>query len=156
MSFSFPPNPSVGQVYSTNGKSFKWNGVSWTSTKIESNKNAPVFISSSPPANAIEGSLWYDNNNGTLNVYYTDLNGSQWVNVNPQPEDTINTTGGTFDGPIYANYEIPVTANAFVTVGWTQSQISTFLASNAYIKAGPGIVLDSQGVITGIDSGLYE
>lgn len=156
MSFSFPPNPAVGQVYSTNGKSFKWNGVSWTSTRIESNKNAPVYISASPPSSPIEGSLWYDNNNGTLNVYYTDLNGSQWVNVSPLPEDVINSGGGTFDGAIYSNYEIPEATNAFVTAGWVQAEIPAYLTDKSYAKAGPGIVVDSEGVITGIDSGSYE
>lgn len=33
----FPPNPSVGQPYSQNGKSWTWNGVAWMST------NPPAF-----------------------------------------------------------------------------------------------------------------
>jgi hypothetical protein len=27
--FQFPPNPALGQVYSANSVSFKWNGTGW-------------------------------------------------------------------------------------------------------------------------------
>lgn len=154
MSFSFPPNPQVGQTYSSNGRVFKWNGVTWVSTAVPTSTSAPVYVSVSPPHNPIQGSLWYDTNNSNLNIYYVDLNGGQWIAVVPYPDDTITQNGGVFEGPIYAQYEIPNNPAAFVTVGWVNNNITAYLSSNDFIRAGNGVELDANGLIVSIDSGI--
>ena len=154
MPYSFPPSPTVGQIYTSNGRTWKFNGVQWTAVAVSSPTSAPVYISVSPPPNAVPGSLWYDSNNSNLNIYYKDLNGSQWVSVVPYPEDTINQNGGVFDGAIYAQYLIPNNPAAFVTVGWVQDNLVAYLTQEGYMKAGNGIQLDANGQILSIDSGL--
>ena len=154
MAYSFPPSPTVGQIYTSNGRTWKWNGVQWTATAVSSPTSAPVYVSVSPPPNPIQGSLWYDSNNSNLNIYYTDLNGSQWISVTPYPEDNINEYGGIFQGPIYAQYEIPNSDTAFVTKGWVDNTVFTYLSQNGYARAGNGVQLDSNYEITAIDSGL--
>lgn len=154
MSYSFPPSPTVGQIYTYNGRSWKFSGVQWTAVAVSSPTSAPVFVSVSPPPNPIQGSLWYNSNTAYLSIYYTDLNGSQWISVTPFPEDTINQQGGVFEGAIYAQYEIPNNPAAFVTVGWVQNELVAYLTQNGYMKAGNGIVLNSDGQILSIDSGL--
>ena len=154
MAYSFPPSPSVGQIYTSNGRTWKWNGVQWTAVAVSSPTSAPVFVSISPPPNPIQGSLWYNSNNSDLNIYYTDLNGSQWVSVVPYPEDTIDQNGGVFEGAIYAQYLIPNNPAAFITVGWFQDQLVGYLTQNGYVRAGNGVTLDSNGEILSIDSGL--
>ena len=154
MSYSFPPSPTVGQIYTSNGRTWRWSGVQWTATAVSTPTSAPVFISSSPPANPVPGSLWYDSNNSNLNIYYRDLNGSQWISVVPYPQDTITQQGGVFEGAIYAQYAVPNNPAAFVTVGWVQDNLVAYLDQNGYVKAGNGVTLNSDGQILSLDSGL--
>ena len=154
MAASFPPNPSVGQLYTSNGRTWKWTGTQWTAQAVTTPTSAPVYISVSPPPNPIQGSLWYDSNNSYLNIWYTDLNGGQWISVTPFPEDTIDQNGGVFEGAIYAQYEIPNNPAAFVTVGWVQDNLVAYLTGQGYIRAGNGVQLDINGEILSIDSGL--
>jgi hypothetical protein len=98
--------------------------------------------------------LWYDSNNSNLNIYYRDLNGSQWISVVPFPEDVIDQQGGVFDGAVYLNYEIPNNPLAAITVGYFDSQLKAYLTDNSFLTAGNGVSADTLGNITSIDSGL--
>lgn len=154
MSYSFPPSPTVGQIYTFNGRSWKWSGVQWTAAAVSSPTSAPVYVSVSPPPNPIQGSLWYNSNTAYLSIYYTDLNGSQWISVTPFPEDTINQQGGVFEGAIYAQYEIPNNPAAFVSRGWVIDNLVQYLDTEGYTRAGNGVTIDSSGFIATIDAGL--
>ena len=155
MAYSFPPSPTVGQIYTSNGRTWKWNGVQWTAVAVSTPTSAPVYVSVSPPPQPIQGSLWYDSNNSNLNIWYTDLNGGQWVSVVPYPQDDITEYGGVFQGAIYAQYLIPNNPAAFVTVQWVQDNLVAHLTQNGYMRAGNGITIDpSNGEILSIDSGL--
>jgi len=154
MAYSFPPSPTVGQIYTSNGRTWRWNGVQWTATAVSSPTSAPVYVSVSPPPNPIQGSLWYDSNNSNLNIWYTDLNGGQWVSVVPYPQDTIDQNGGVFEDAIYAQYPIPNNPAAFITAGWFNDQLVAYLSYNGYMRAGNGIVIGGNGEIISIDSGL--
>jgi hypothetical protein len=121
---------------------------------VSSPTSAPVYVSVSPPPKPVQGSLWYDSNNSNLNIWYTDLNGGQWVSVVPYPEDNIDQNGGVFEGPIYAQYEIPNNPAAFVTSSWVQSDYISYLETQNYMRAGNGIVIDSNGQIVAVDSGV--
>ena len=154
MSYSFPPSPTVGQIYTSNGRTWKWNGVQWTAVAVSTPSSAPVYVSVSPPANPIQGSLWYDSSNSNLNIWYEDLNGGQWVSVVPYPMDTITQQGGTFEGAIYAQYLIPNNPAAFITVGWFNDELVGYLTDNGYIQQGNGVTLNPQGQIASIDPGL--
>jgi hypothetical protein len=154
MAYSFPPNPTLGETYSSNGRTFKWNGVTWTATIVPTPTSAPVFVSVSPPPNPINGSLWYDSTNSNLNIYYRDLNGSQWISVVPYPQDSITQQGGVFEGPIYSKYLIPNNDAAFITVGWFNDHLVGYLDQQGYMKSGNGVTLNSDGQVLSIDSGL--
>jgi hypothetical protein len=154
MATSFPPNPSVGQIYTSNGRTWKWTGTQWTAQAVTTPTSAPVYVSVSPPPRPIQGSLWYDSNNSYLNIWYTDLNGGQWISVTPFPQDTITQEGGVFEGPIYLQAEVPNNPAAFITAGWFNDQLVAYLDQNGYIQAGNGVQLDSDGQILSIDSGL--
>ena len=154
MSYSFPPSPTVGQIYTSNGRSWKWSGVQWTAVAVSTPTSAPVYISVSPPPNPVAGSLWYDSTNSNLNIWYVDLNGGQWISCVPYPMDTITQQGGVFEGAIYAQYLIPNNDAAFITVGWFNDQLVGYLEQNGYMQAGNGVQLNSDGQILSIDSGL--
>jgi hypothetical protein len=154
MAYSFPPNPTIGEIYRSNGRTFRWNGVTWAATIVPTPTSAPVFVSTSSPPNPVSGSLWYDSNNSNLNIYYVDLNGGAWVSCVPYPQDTITQQGGVFEGAIYAQYLIPNSPAAFVTVQWVQDNLVGYLTQNGYMQAGNGVTLNSDGQILSIDSGL--
>jgi hypothetical protein len=154
MAYSFPPSPSVGQIYTSNGRTWKWNGVQWTAVAVSTPTSAPVYVSSSPPPYPIQGSLWYDSNNSNLNIWYTDLNGGAWVSVVPYPQDTITQQGGVFEGAIYAQYDIPNNPAAFITQGWFDDHLVGYLGDNGYMKSGNGVTLNSDGEIASINAGL--
>ena len=154
MAASFPPNPSVGQLYTSNGRTWKWTGTQWTAQAVTTPTSAPVYVSVSPPPSPVQGSLWYDSNNSFLNIWYTDLNGGQWISVTPFPQDTITQNGGVFEGAIYAQYLIPNNPAAFITVGWFNDHLTAYLSSNGYMRSGNGVTLDINGEILSIDSGL--
>ena len=154
MAYSFPPSPTVGQIYTSNGRTWRWSGVQWTATAVSSPTSAPVYISASPPPYPVAGSLWYDSTNSNLNIYYVDLNGGQWISVVPYPMDSITQQGGIFEGPIYAQYEIPNSPAAFVTVQWVEDNLVAYLTQNQFTRAGNGVSIDANGEILAIDSGL--
>jgi len=154
MATSFPPAPLVGQLYTSNGRTWKWTGTQWTAQAVTTPTSAPVYVSVSPPPRPIQGSLWYDSNNSYLNIWYTDLNGGQWISVTPFPQDTIDQNGGVFEGAIYAQYLIPNNDAAFITVGWFNENLKDYLDQTGYVVSGNGIVIDSNSQILSIDSGL--
>ena len=42
---------------------------------------ASVNISDTAPSNPVAGDMWYDSSDGSLSVYYTDADSSQWVAI---------------------------------------------------------------------------
>ena len=54
----------------------------------------PVSISTLAPPNPRSGELWWDSDEGELNVYYQDINSAQWVLAN----SGIGTTSGSGGG----------------------------------------------------------
>jgi hypothetical protein len=153
---TFPPNPALGQVYSNTGRTFKWNGTSWVATQVTTPTSAPVFVSASPPANPINGSLWYSTVTSNLNIYYKDLNSSQWVAVVPYPTDSIDQNGGVFEGPIYLQAEVPNNPAAFVTVGWVNGTVTAYLKDNGYVRSGAGVTINDASEISLIDCGTLS
>lgn len=62
----------------TAGQTLAYNGTNWING---SGGGGGVTASATAPASPVNGSAWFDTNDGTLYVYYTDVNGSQWVEV---------------------------------------------------------------------------
>ena len=58
----------------------------------------PVSISTLAPPNARSGDLWWDSDEGELNVYYQDINSAQWVLANSGIGTTTGSGGGGSGG----------------------------------------------------------
>ena len=58
----------------------------------------PVSISTLAPPNARSGDLWWDSDEGELNVYYQDVNSAQWVIANSGIGTTAGGGGGGSGG----------------------------------------------------------
>lgn len=90
MAFDFPSSPTVGQV--ANG--YVWDGQRWAGN---GNLAAVAPPSETPPANPVNGQLWWESDSGNLFVWYVDANSSQWVQISgPGLSDAPN------DGNKYA------------------------------------------------------
>lgn len=65
---------------------------------------ASVNVSDTAPAGGNSGDLWYDSNDGTLYVYYDDVDGNQWVQVqsNSALEGSILARLGSLEGQAIA------------------------------------------------------
>jgi len=76
----FPTNPALNDVHTENGKTFVWNGSSWLNTSYRA---GTVQTLPTAPSDPTDGDMWWDEEIGTLFVYYTDANTSQWVEASP-------------------------------------------------------------------------
>ena len=66
----------------------------------------PVSISTLAPPNARSGDLWWDSDEGELNVYYQDVNSAQWVLANSGIGTTTGSGGGGGGGGSGANVTV--------------------------------------------------
>jgi len=54
---------------------------------------ASVTTDDTPPTSPSDGDLWWDSQNGRLNVYYQDADSSQWVDASGRGVSVTQTTG---------------------------------------------------------------
>ena len=88
MALNFPNNPAGGQLHTdpSNGLEYVYNSTknSWSMTGGDTTTTAGIPIAPpgpNPPANPVEGTLWYNTDSGILYTYYVDTDSSQWVNI---------------------------------------------------------------------------
>jgi hypothetical protein len=71
----FPSSPTVGQIYTANGKSWQWDGVSWNSrnTIVAAGSNTQIQYNNSGAFGASSSLTWNNSTStfGTTNVSYT-------------------------------------------------------------------------------------
>jgi hypothetical protein len=61
-----------------------------------------VLVSDTPPAGALDNSLWWKSDTGLLYLRYNDGNSTQWVIAAPQPDASlfVQKSGDTMGGPL--------------------------------------------------------
>ena len=64
---------------------------------------AQLIVSDTMPANASDGSMWWESDTGLLYVRYNDGNSTQWVIACPQPDLTqfVQKSGDTMSGDLH-------------------------------------------------------
>jgi hypothetical protein len=88
MALDFPSSPTDGQVYdnwiysSTKG--------AWEAKPLTAGVATP---SPTAPLAPKQGDLWYNTEDGNTYVWYTDVDGSQWVQL--KSDATLSSTLGT-------------------------------------------------------------
>jgi len=97
------PDPSFSTTYTAAGITWTWNPTLelWSSEPGESGGGGGtnVTVSTTPPADAEQGDLWWNNDffSGRLYVYYADGNSEQWVEASPEGSGlTENDTDGLY------------------------------------------------------------
>jgi len=126
MAVNFPNSPSTNDTHTENGFTWKWDGTVWIiqSTAAAGPPGAPgspggggppgppggtaVTTDDNPPTNPNDGDVWWDSQNGRLNVYYQDADSSQWVDATGR--GTIDISNHTHNPPPFStsNWNIPL------------------------------------------------
>lgn len=100
MPISFPANPTIGQTYTYNSRSWQWDGRGWfpgvptgatgatgltgatgpigLTGPAGEGGGAGVTVSNTEPESTTTGGLWFDTNSGDLSIFYSN----NWVEVN--------------------------------------------------------------------------
>jgi len=99
MAIDFPNSPSTNDTHTENGYTWEYDGTTWIiqSTAAAGPPGTPggggppgppgpsggssVTTDDNPPTNPNDGDVWWDSQNGRLNVYYQDADSSQWVDA---------------------------------------------------------------------------
>lgn len=162
MAFDFPSSPTVGQQFTpVGGVTYTWNGYGWDGG------SGILIVSDTPPASPTNGSLWWESDTGTLWIYYTDANTSQWVAIGggsaaapgswvliQQTPVTVGLANVDFTTglDLYDEYEMVVSnvmANANIVMGlrFSHDGGASFIATNSYSIGG--YVTSASGVGAG-------
>ena len=123
MALDFPTSPTNGQVYGN----FIYSSAkgAWQAKPI----TGKVTTSATAPSAPSNGDEWFNTNDGNLYVYYTDVDGSQWVQV--KSDATLSSTlGGRLE--IVESYP---------------AGIAQIIPSNISVDSGSASV-DASGLIT--------
>jgi hypothetical protein len=102
--------------------------------------NVAIAITNVAPTDPEEGNLWYDLDIGRTFIYYTDIDGSQWVDANPS--GSIDVGLNVYDNyPTYVGIVTAVDFGDNLTVSPISSGIVTVTASGGgfWVDANPGI-----------------
>lgn len=80
MPLEFPSSPVDGQVY--DNWVYSSSKGAWLAKPLEP---TTAVTSDTPPANPIDGDMWFNTENGTTYVYYNDGSSAQWVEMVASP-----------------------------------------------------------------------
>ena len=143
MALNFPQNPTIGQVYTVNGESWKWDGHCW-GVAADADTYAPVFIGQFSPPAPIAGDLWWNSTTGKLCIYYVDTDSAQWVAATQVPE-------------VIATVAPAQVTSAFLEELAPHADISAAAAAGVgtgqLFKITGGITVDAIRAVSSYDSG---
>lgn len=143
MAINFPNSPTVGDIHSEASRNYRWTGYSWV-VVAAADVYGPVYISDTPPPNAIGGDLWFESDSGKLHVYYCDFDSNQWVQVGGSSDlsttDYLPLAGGAMSGQI--------DFNALIATNLADPVSAQDAATKAYVdNHTPVVVSDTPPVI---------
>ena len=109
--------------------------------------NVAIAITNIPPTNPSGGNLWYDLDIGRTFIYYTDIDGSQWVDANPSGSVDVGlnvyNTYPTYVGVVTAidfgnNLTVSPILSGIVTITafggyWTDANSGIYTTGNVAI-----------------------
>ena len=131
-------NPSTNEV-------LRYNGSQWVNASVST--TAQVVVQDAAPSNPSPGDMWWKSDEGTLKIYYSDVDTNQWVDASPvgDPFENVyasvaffpgaNVNKGAFafseaTGAMYYSNGVSWTSQRVVTTNSsTSSDFATLLAN---------------------------
>jgi hypothetical protein len=112
-----PSSPTTGQIFSSAGAMWKWDGTKWASYTTA----LSITMADTPPSAPAAGQGWWDSTSGQLYLYYSDPNSSQWVPAFNIPAGAATTpflpiAGGALTGNLDVGYGVG-SAPTFIELG---------------------------------------
>lgn len=92
MPIDFPNSPTVGQSFTSNNRTWVWNGNTWRSQGTAFGPTGPAgsfSVGTTPPLNPSEGTMWYNSDNSRMYIYYDAV----WVEVSSALNGATGPTG---------------------------------------------------------------
>ena len=76
----------------------KYNGSEWVNSP--QNLTAKASVGASPPASPTPGDIWWKSDEGSLKIYYSDVDTNQWVDASPvgDPFENVYASVAFFPG----------------------------------------------------------
>ena len=159
-----------GYVLQYNSSTGKFIGTSYVAS---GGGNVAIAITNVAPTNPSAGNLWYDLDLGRTFLYYTDQDGSQWVDANPSGTSSsgVNYWGSTNAG-IYTTGNVAIGTNV-VSTGSTALWVQGDARITGILSVGQGTItingntntisaigINASGIVTGSSfrpsSGYYQ
>jgi hypothetical protein len=144
------PLPVGANNYILSADSSTSSGLRWIANSGGSGgTGSSVYIAETPPPySSSAGDLWYNSENGALNIYYVDVDTAQWVE--------INSAFGGVDPP--ANFGIGITqinnigsSAQFLYAGFSGSTFNISSTGNSHTFNIPIAGVGVTGLISGFD-----
>jgi hypothetical protein len=155
MSINFPNSPSNGDTHVSGGKTFKYNSTKgvWD---LQGDLKGVLNVTTTPPASPSHGDIWMDEASGDMYVYFTDVDSSQWIQVNGIGTIVQNVTN---NNTVFGNPTITsVSPNSFdgssgtvITIQGTNFDVGTvvsFIDSNGVETNASATSIVTQGELT--------
>jgi len=129
----------------TTNEVLRYNGSQWVNATVST--TAQVVVQDAAPSNPSPGDMWWKSDEGTLKIYYSDVDTNQWVDASPVgdpfenvyssvaffPGANINEGGFAYSqatGAMYYSNAVSWTSQRVVTTNSSStSDFSTLLAN---------------------------
>lgn len=138
--------------------------ITYVDTQIANNSGgSSVTVSSTAPSNPSEGDMWWDDEDGLLNVYYDGA----WVEASPASSSVAQGAGSGLDADLLDGYEASdfmlssYTSSDMVAWDLTTPGLSTGAihigAQSSTANAGPAITFGARDASNGTNAqaGIY-
>jgi len=114
-----------------------------------------VIVSDTPPAGAIDNTLWWESDTGLLYVRYNDGSSVQWTIACPQPDTSlfVQRVGDTMTGPLVLPMAAPTLTTHATNKAYVDATAKVFSNKN-YVVNGAMMVSQENGTAAGNASGL--
>ena len=159
-------NNTTDDIVLTAGTGITFTNITAAGFQIDSSggsSGASVTVADAAPASPSSGDLWWKSNEARLKVYYTDTDGSQWVDASPPLASTTVGGAGTggnsisvtntatevtgtliTDNVSWGGHMLP-SANDTFDIGSADYKVRDLYVSDSTIHMGDSATIKSEG-----------
>lgn len=109
--------------------------------------NVAIAVTNIAPLNPLEGNLWYDLDIGRTFIYYTDEDGSQWVDANPAGSIDIAEENIVYVAKDGSDSNNGTLTSPKLTIKAAVESISSSGATDKVVRVAPGTYIEDNPII---------